>query len=360
MKEKDLLKSVTDLQMPDLEQIRKNVIESKGVIDEKPKIVKLKPTKMLAVAAVVALAVIGTVAAVAYQNGGFFAPRIVETTVPDTTQPVSTVAKTEDKTPKKTSEASLTPAQKKAARIKEYKERLSATGFKVNWLYDLGKVEDYHIVYAGNGDTLRYDCDYVIGSYTFSTGVQQSPYGLGLYACGKNGSYKLSAAYKKGIFENFSAVAETVSAYSEKDLGITVTEKKASSESFRNYLGGKDIVSLAKIASNDSYELYFTVPHNAPKSSKAKIIGDYTFFLTAEQDHYDLGLYVVSEGSISTLEEAVENGVITMDEAFAAINENGAVPYNFHVSKEEEEATEENTHETDDNSNEEETTVAEE
>ena len=347
--------------MPDLEQIRKNVIESKGVIkDEKPKIVKLKPTKMLAVAAVVALAVIGTVAAVAYQNGGFFAPKVVETTAPDTTLPVSSTAKAENNSSKKSSSASLTPEEEKAARIKKYKERLSGTGFKVNWLYDLGKVEDYHIVYAGDGDTLRYDCDYVIGNYTFSTGVQQSPYGLGLYACGKNGSYKLSAAYRKGIFENFSAVAEVVSAYSEKDIGITVTEKKAISESFRNYLGGKDVVTLAKIASNDSYELYFTVPHNAPKSSKAKIIGDYTFFLTAEQEHYDLGLYVVSGGSINTLEEAVENGVINMDEAFAAMNENGAVPYNFHVSGEEEEATEETTQEVDDEPEEEETTVAEE
>lgn len=354
MKEKDLLKSAADLKMPDLEQIRQNVINSfeqpenqPENKDVKPKIVKLRPSRLIAVAAIVALAVIGTIAAVANQNGGLFAPAQEESTASETTKP-STSAPKETKKVSKSSAVKVhkpTAAELKKAKIEKYKNRLKDNGYSVTDLHDLGKVEGYHIVYAGDGSFTHYDCDYVIGDYTFSASKHQTPYGLGIYICGKKHSYTLADAYSKRILDNFSAAVEKIKNYTKLDLGIEITEKLANSENFRNYFGGKDIISLAKVKSSDEYELYFTIPENAKHSSKGKIIGDYTFILNAEQEPYDLGLYVVSGDTISTLEDAVENGVIDMDTVNGAVHTKDSIPYTFTLSITDEDETEKETEE---------------
>lgn len=346
MKEKDLLKSAADLQMPDLEQIRQNVLNSNGQTkDVKPKIIKLKPSRLLAVAAIVALAVVGTIAAVANQNGGLFAPATEPTTAAATTQPTTSAQKAKKNTSAKTSKAKkLSESERQAALNKKFKNSLSSNGYSVTKLFDLGEIEDYHIVYAGNGITASYNCDYIIGSYTFRTGIQQNPYGLGLYACGKDKSYTLADSYTQGIFENFSDAVDLIKDHSMLNLGLEVIENNPNSESFRGYLN-EDIISLSKISEGDGYELYFTIPDHAPQSSKGKIIDDYSFTLKAEQPHYDLGLFVVSGGTINTLEKAVDNGTVGMGSVYDAIIGNSSVPFSFKIypPEEDDEEVEETT-----------------
>ncbi len=349
MKEKDLLKSATDLQMPDLEQIRQNVLNSANKPqDVKPKIIKLKPSRLIAVAAIVALAVIGTIAAVANPNGILFPPATEATTTPTETQPLTSAPK-QKKTSSKAESATakkLSPSELRAKNAKKYKNRLNSSGFSVSSIFDLGKIEGYHIVYAGNGITSKYDCDHIIGDYTFRTHIQQNPYALGLYACGKEHSYTLADSYTKNIFEDFSAVVNIIKDHADLNLGLEIVEKDAVSESFRNYFGGKDILSLSKLSSNDNCELYYNVPESAKQSSKGKIIEDYNFILNAEQEPYDLGLYVVSGGNIATLEDAVKNGTLGMDEAYDAMKELAEKGDILFVPEEEE--TEEATESVDD------------
>ncbi len=338
MKEKDLLKSVSDRQMPDLEQIRQNILKE-AEKQQKPKILKLKPTRLLAVAAILSLSIIGTIAAVANQNGGLFAQKPETTTAETTKATEPTTAKkknTSSAVVKQKKSSKLTPAQLKEIKTKKYLKRLTDNGFEVTWLYDIGKIDGYHIVYAGNNNFSNYHCDYIMGEFTFSAKKQQSPYGLGLYACSEEHTYTLSDAYKNGIFENFSKVAEMIFNYEKKNLGIIVTHNNSLSNRFRDYMGGVNILTLARIQDSSGYELYFNITDKTEKPEETeKEIDGYTFYINEAQQNYELGLYVNSNNRLYTLEEALDNGILNMDEVFEAVHADSDVPFTFTLHKNE-------------------------
>lgn len=345
MKEKDLIKSATDRQMPDLEQIRQNVLNQTERKKEKPKILNLRPSRLIVVAAVAALVVIGSIAAVANQNGGLFAPQAEETTAPTSTQPQSTVKKVK-KTSSKPIQSNTSSAPVKAVKqsnTERYINRLTKKGYNVKWLYDIGKAEGYHIFYAGSDNYSEYDCDYILGDYTFEADNQQSPYGLGLYVSNEKHSYTLTEAYKKGIFDNFSKVASLIEKYDRHNIGIEVMEKLDTSEEFRNYLGGRNIITLAKLKENSKYKLYYHISFDDEEADSQKDIGGYTFYLNAEQEPYSLGLYVVHSGIIDTLEAALDSEILNMDAVYEAVHADSSVPYNFSLFKNTEDETEPQT-----------------
>lgn len=341
MKEKDLIKSATDKQMPDLEQIRQNILNQSPQVqnqeqeqkqEQKPKILSLKPSKLIAVAAVAALAVIGTIAAVANQNGGFFAPKPEETTTESTVATESTAPATRRKPVVKKNKAPVKRTvikRQKENRINKYIKRLNKNGFNVTWLYDLGKIDGYHIVYAGNNNTSNYKCDYIMGSYTFHTKKQQSPYGLGLYACGEDKSVILSDAYEEGIYKDFSDVVDTITDFDEKDIGIEIQKDNPTSNMFIDYFGGKDILSIAKVKSTVNYELFFNIASSYNKSNADRTIDNYTFHLDGAQEPYELGLYVLADGKLQTLEEALDSEILNMDKVYKAVHAKSEIPYNF-------------------------------
>ncbi len=344
MKEKDLLKSVSDKNMPDLEKIRQNVLNQTPK-KKKPIILSLKPSRLLAVAAIAALALIGTVAAVANQNGGLFAPVQEETTI-------ETVKVTEPATSKPAKpEIKQTAPQKQktvhketnAERIQRYIKRLTDKGFNATWLYDLGKIDGYHIVYAGNNNKSYYKCNYVIGEYTFHSNRQQSPYGLGFYASNEDHSYTLADAYEEGIFEDFSDVIEKIADYDERNIPVRISENDSNSNLFKNFFDGGDIFTLAEIKTAENYKLYFNIASSYKKKSAEKTIDNYTFYIHKTQKPYDLGLFIVIDGKILTLEEALDDGIITMDEIYETIHNDSDVPYNFGLFRDEEEETQETT-----------------
>lgn len=352
MKEKDLIKSVTDKQMPDLEQIRQNVLNGSSQKTEnktKAKILKFKPSKLIAAAAIVSLAVIGSIAAVANQNGVFFfnqpepenilteAATEKESTAPATEKPTS------EKKVKTISRKTSTVSKKPKNNTDKYLKRLTKKGFKVTWLYDLGKIDGYHIVYAGNDSVSDYKCDYIMGEYAFRANKQQSPYGLGLYACGEKHSYILSDAYLKGIFKNFTEVVEAVEDYDKKNLGIETYESETTYNNFRDYFNGKDILRMAVLKSTEDYELYYNIASDFTDSDEEKTIDDYTFYIRKAQEPYNLGLYVVESGNIYTLEEALENEIIDMKKVYKAVHSDSDIPFNFGLFKNDDDSTAETT-----------------
>lgn len=337
MKEKDLIKSATDAQMPDLEKIRQNIL-NQAPKKQKPKILTLKPTRLLAVAAILSLSIIGTIAAVANQNGGFlFTPKpekkaTESTAVKQTAAPVTKKAVT---TKKKARLNTVSKKTNKKDKTKEYLKRLTDRGFQVTWLYDLGKIDDYHIFYAGNDSSSGYKCDFIMGDYTFSADKVQSPYGLGLYACSKKKAFTLADAYKNSIFDDFSSVVDLVEDYDEKDLGIEVEVENKISEKFRDYFDGTDIITLAKPKCSVNYEIYYNITDNAKKSDDEKEIDGYTFYLDEAQTPYDLGLFVAQNNRLYTLEEALDSGILNMDEVFKAVHSDNTIPYEFALAENE-------------------------
>lgn len=348
MKEKDLIKSATDAQMPDLEKIRENILKQ-APQKQKPKILTLKPTKLLAVAAVLSLSIIGTIAAVANQNGVFpFSPKPAETkatkassSVRETTaHATKKAAKTKKKSNKKIVQKKKS---KKRNKTKEYLKRLTDRGFEVTWLYDLGKIDDYHIFYAGSDTFSGYDCNYIIGDYTFRADKVHSPYGLGLYACSKKKAFTLADAYKEDIFNDFSDAVDLIEDYEGTDLGIETEENNPISDKFRDYFDDADILTLAELSASDSYNLYYNLPENAQKIIREKEIDGYTFHLTETQAPYDLGLFVTSDNKIYTLEEALDSGILGIDEVISAVNSDNSIPFGFSAEEKKQEETEETT-----------------
>lgn len=339
MREDKLIKSATDRQMPDFDKIREDILNHTSQ-KQKPKIITLKPTKLISAAVIIAFAVTGTIVAVANQNGGLFSPKSEETiTAP--------VAQTESTSPKVTHHSSNSDSKKpeqpkrqsEAQKIKNNIKSLKESGVPVEWLYILGKAEGYNICYAGNKNSSDYSCDYIIGDYTFSAVSGQYPYGLGIYVCGKKESYTLSDAYEAGIFDNFSAVASLIGEYGERDIGIDVMDKNPTSENFRDYFGGQDILSMARLKSTDNYELYFNIPSSYSNKQYEKTIDNYTFYVNMVQQPYEFGLYVVCDNKILTLDEALNSQIIDMQQVFDAVHGASDIPYNWSLFKSEEEQT---------------------
>lgn len=348
MKEKDLLKSVADKQMPDLEQIRQNIL-NQSPQKQKPKILTIKPSKLIAVAAVVALATVGTIAALANPNGVFSIlnkPEEKVTQPVTATQPATKPTKAAEPKKKTKSKSASKSKESQKAKNERYVKQLNKNGFDATWLYSLGKVDGYRIVYAGNNNTASYSCDYIMGNYTFHTEKQQSPYGLGLYVCDKKKSYTLSYAYENGLFDDFSDAVSVISDYDDNDLGIEVRINNATSALFTDYFKGRDILTIAKISAKDNYELYFNIASDYTDKSDKKVVDGYTFYLDKVQTPYDLGLYVLSGDKLYTLEEAVENEIVEMDDIFEAVHSDSNVPYNFGLFEEEDDEDEEAIEET--------------
>ncbi|MCH5304169.1 MAG: hypothetical protein J1E41_04840 [Ruminococcus sp.] len=342
MKENKLIKSATDRQMPDFEKIRENVLNQTSQ-KQKPKIIAFKPSRLISVAVILALAVIGTVVAVANHNGMLFAANPEEIITAPVILTESTTPSTVKK-PQKTNGNNSNASQKgnKISERKKNIKRLKKSGISVDWLYKLGKVEGYTICYAGNKNSSDYECDYIMGDYTFTAETQQYPYGLGIYVCSKKASYTLADAYKAGIFDNFSAVASIIEDYDKRDIGIEVLEKNPNSENFRDYFEGLDIITLAKL-NTDDYDLYFKIASTYTNTQYEKEFDDYTFYVNMVQKPYELGLYVVYDEKILTLEEALDEYGLDMEEVFDAVHEDSSIPYNWGLFKNEKVETEPTT-----------------
>ncbi len=310
--------------MPDLEAIRENCINQTE--KPKPKVYQFKPTKLLAVAAV-AVAAVTSVVAFAASNAGWFEPKATEPTIVETEAQIPTVPATEKNNKKgKADKADNAQTSSSSGADSAYNQsdkkiltttgaerciaRMENAGYEPTWLKDLGKVEGYHLCYAGTDEASSYDCRYIIGGYTFDSSVQYHPYGLGLYVVGHEQTYTLEQAYSDGIV-NLSVFVDLIYSYDEEDLNFTVSENDETSENFLSYFGNPDAVTLADLGSADDYELFYRIP-SAPSgiTDSDIVLGDYTISVENAQEIYSPGLYVECNDTISTLSEAVENGIV--------------------------------------------------
>ncbi|MBQ5399388.1 MAG: hypothetical protein IIU14_08165 [Ruminococcus sp.] len=343
MKEKDLFRQVSDIQMPDLEKIRENII-SGAAEEKKPKIVALKPSRLIAVAAIVAFALVGTIAAVASAGGGFpffFNP-----------QPATIAATSDEAAPKKI----IAPKQTKPKKTKskteksvpktkeEVKDNLRENGYDLSWVEPLGKVGDYTLAYGGTDLTESCECDYVIDNYTFSCTKQYKGYGLGLYLAGKGKSYYLTEARFYNIIPDIDEVIKLLDKNADKvSYHFTYTINEEFADWLRNRLN-RSVATYTKVGECEGFDVYYNLKSSAKGKTAEDTIAGVKITTNQPKRDYKLGLYVSDGQRNATLKEAFDNGWLTdiekIEELIKANPKSGA---HFSFEKEESEEFEEET-----------------
>lgn len=328
MKENKLIKLATDKQLPDLEAIRNNCINQTKQ-DSKPKVLHIRPTKLLAVALISVVAVTSIVA-FATQRPGIFAPAEAPTEIIETNAEILATKPQAKKSAKSSSAEQKTESMAASSSANNYSvepeqkteeikstgaerciTRMENAGISVNWLKDLGKTEGYHLCYAGTDESAAYNCRYIIGNYTFESDVQHSPYGLGLFIVGHEETFTLAEAYENYIITDFDAVIRLIDEYEEEDLGFTVYENDGTSTLFREYFDFADSVVLADLGSADDYELFYRLTADSADVEPYDVTLDgYTLTINEPQNGYGPGLYIEYEDTVCTLEDAYEAGII--------------------------------------------------
>lgn len=339
MNEKELIKSITDEKMPDLEKIRENCTTP----PEKKKVFKVKYTTIAIAAALSLTMVLGMVAAFARDGGVFFSRRTAETV--NVTEHTLETDDPKEKKSKKDSQEDDKKADIKSVKEDEEKSdkkdktkkninRLKKSDIDVSRLYNLGKAEGYHICLAWNGNKTACSYIYIIGDYTFRSTAFYSPYSLGLYAVGKEQSYPLDEAYRQGEITDMEQVAGLVNGFDKTDTGITASLNSEEAVQLAQYFSDwEDVVTLADLGSVEDCPLYYLV--SGETGGKAILtVGDYEFKVTGEKLPYPPGLYTLRDGSVYTLSEAYEQGFITdMDAVINLLQNQSSVEYNFVLAK---------------------------
>lgn len=199
-------------------------------------------------------------------------------------------------------------------------EYLKAQGVEVNGkasvipYYNLGEVDSYTVCLCGE-TTNGIENTSALGDYifTYSDYKNNKPYGFWLV----NGDkvYPLSDAYNNGII-NGSQLAEICALLMAENgkYGWQIEKSSATSEKLIENTCGQGDYNLMQIEDFGDYKVYYNVTKNTTVADYEKEVGDYRFTLTAQQTPYDLGLYVVSDSTAYTLNNAWNNGVITPEQ----------------------------------------------
>ena len=307
MKEKDFLRQVSDKQMPDLEKIRENIINNEEI--NKPKVLQLKPSRLIAVAAVTAFVIIGTVVAVASGRNGFsfFSPKptsVATADEADYSKKTYTAKQNKSKTKSKAAKKQTSPKEKTLKKLKE-------SGVTFSWAEPLGKVGDYELVYAGTESRVPCECDYVIDDFTFKCSDMLAPNGLGLYIVGEDKSYTLTDARKNNIIPDITEVVKLIdSKYSEIDFNFTIT----GNSNFANWIKqrlDRNAATLARLGTVDGFELYYNLRSDEGSGTATDTLGDLKISTDRPKRDYALGIYAADSDRCADLGEAYSNGWIT-------------------------------------------------
>ena len=306
MKETELFKQVADRQMPDLEKIRENILNSEAPKKE-TKIFHLKPSRFIAVAVVSALALAGTIAAVA--SGGvfnLFNPKPAVTATADEAAPVK---KTPDK-PKKANKKDI--KKSKTQNEEKLVKKLNEKGLELSWCESLGTTEGYEIVYGGGDNTEDCKCKYIIDNYTFTSSTQYSPYGLGLYIITDNGeSYTLTEARDKNVIPDITPVINAIDENQGRvDFDFTYRLSEGIESWFLTRFNS-NVATVAKLGKVDGFTIYYNLRGTKGGTAPAETLGDYSISTTRVKRDYSLGLYVSDGSRFGDLTEAYNNGWIT-------------------------------------------------
>lgn len=339
MKEKDFLKSVSDRQMPDLEKIRENIIN--GTAEEKkPKIIAMKPSRLIAVAAVVAFALIGTIAAVASAGGvfPFFSPQPQVTATADEAAPVVPPKQIKKKTVKKKVKKHSKKTDNKTIK------KLSRDGYDLTFAEKLGNVGDFELIYGGTRNTEKYECSYIIDNYTFNCKEQFASYGLGLYISGGEKTYSLTQARDENIIPDINKVIELIDEKSD-DVDYKFTYKR--NNSFADWIKSKlnkRTATLTKLGKTGGFDVYYNLKSNAYKNHAEEDFGDIKISTDRPKKDYPLGIYLTDGDQFGNLGFAFDNGWI---EDFSKLEDlimsNPKAKDRFSFDKYEEDETEEVT-----------------
>lgn len=305
MKESKLLKQVADKQMPDLDKIRENIIASQET-QSKAKALRFKPSRLIAVASVAALALAGTIAAVASGGNGFLffnpKPAVVSTAdeaAPETKAP----AKKENKNTSKTSKSEKLTKEEKSLK------QLNEQGFELDWIETVGNLGSAQLVYGSDNATVDCDCDYIIDGFTFRCKSILSPYGLGLYVINNNRALTLADACSQKLVDMRDVVSLLDSKQSDIDFDFTYSVNGYFEDWLCNRLQ-RNVSTVVKLGSVDNYEIFYNIRSNN-KGNAEEVIGNYTFRTNRPKRDYPLGLYVTNGEKNMTLGEAVESGEIS-------------------------------------------------
>ena len=364
MKENKIIKSATDRQMPDFEAIREKCVNQEK--PEKAKIYSLRPTRLLAVAAIAVLAIAGTIAVVANSDAIFSIPfvRIQTSSVAETQKPTKPKKHTSSESgynssydsdyyssynsSKTSSESKVSKAEPKetiSEKEKRYISYLNDSGYEVTTLSYLGKVGDYRICYAYGGEYEPCNYDYILGDYCFTSTRRFAPYSLGLYAVNMDLCCTLGQAYEYKLFKNFGDVIELIENYDgDCELDFYVGPKDEAQTAFIDYFGDHHPLEFASLGSTDDFELYYDLRNNFNGEGGYDVIYDGLAFTVIDAHNtYDIGLFIYKEGQIYTLANAVNKGQIddlSVVKELLTSEENLNVPFSFTIKETAENTTE--------------------
>lgn len=335
MKESKLIKQATDKNMPDLEKIRENILSGEA---SSPKLKVIRPKRLLAVAAVAALAIIGTVAAVANPGGVFFSPKpaVVATSTPDEATKAPEKKATEaEKATKASAQPQTKPTEAQPQNIAEdLKARINEN---VDEVKPLGKVGDYDICLA-HGGTRGSGKEYLfIGDYAIRYSTQYEPYPLGIFCVSGDESYTLTEAYEEKVFDNFSEVMDIL-LDNEAKLHLSITENENTSELLRDAVG-EQVFTARMLGKRGGAELWYKVSSFLTESNEEIDLGGYTLRLDGAQSGNASGLWVLKGDSALTLNDAVEQNMISAEDVVDILSSASSSGFNWKLIPPEEATT---------------------
>lgn len=225
------------------------------------------------------------------------------------------------------------------------REYLQSIGVLLDWVdpeysyafREIGTVGKYTLCHGSGTFTHETNYETVIGDYKITTTKEYDVNPLALYLIDGETVHTFNAeAYEKGII-NDSELDEII-ALIEANKGPHIfygwTIKNISPELIleERYPGHKfNIVTLGEIY---GYRLYYNDTSYLQFLTRNVVIGEYKFNIFANQTPYDMGLYVISDDTAYTFEEAYEAGIITnLDAVYEMITARDDIHYNFTMER---------------------------
>lgn len=208
-------------------------------------------------------------------------------------------------------------------------------GFNVSYAQILGAVDDCELCRAGYEDSPDAIGNVIIGNYLFATRGLYGDDNTGLYIKKNDVIYTLSDAYKQGVItdEQLDVISNILI---QNDVFEIVAYKfdLDAEKAIQSHYQLSDTFSLLKICEiGDSY-VYSNIGENEVGNYSTVELGDYIFTLHANQTPYNLGVYVISNEEVYTLDEAYNARLITdLSVIKDSMYEQSLINFNFSMEK---------------------------
>lgn len=208
-------------------------------------------------------------------------------------------------------------------------------GFNVSYAQKLGNLDDCELCRAGYEIYPDAIGNVIVGNYLFATRGLYGNDNTGLYIKKNDTVYTLTQAYKQGVItdEQMDVVSGILTQNNVFDVVPYKFDSDAEKSVQARYQSG-DVFSLIQICKIGDCCVYSNICENEVGDYSTLKLGDYVFTLYAQQTPYNLGIYVISNEKVYTLEEAYNAQLITDLSAIEdAIYEHGLINFNFRMEK---------------------------